>query len=400
MTASNLKFFTGGKRLPAADVVAKLMNSDKGTARENAMLLLQDANSIGYGLDATLHQMVESPIAGLNGNEALFHALGVPLNLKDDAAIAAFAASSTSFMTNEGLKVLLPSLVNNLLRAQQNTAIVERVEDLILQTRMVKSSVLQKEIVYDKESNDSYATHRIAEGANIPVRTLKAGTSNVKFFKTGHGIEVSYEFIENMTPDILVPYANRIAFERSQTEHLIAVETLVNGESTDPNSNNGAIKQDKLDTIDGKSSTALRQRAEGFIKWLISCARAGRPIDTIVIGWDTILELQFMFPVTDATGNAAVGLGGVASGTQLAQMNVSIARGINLSLNVVISSQIEPNQILGFRKGETLERLIKSNSQIDEMERAIRSQTILYTHTIISGFTLAYGDSRRLLTWT
>ena len=107
-----------------------------------------------------------------------------------------------------------------------------------------------------------------------------------------------------------------------------------------------------------------------------------------------------MFPVTDATGNAAVGLGGVASGTQLAQMNVSIARGINLSLNVVISSQIEPNQILGFRKGETLERLIKSNSQIDEMERAIRSQTILYTHTIISGFTLAYGDSRRLLTWT
>ena len=213
-------------------------------------------------------------------------------------------------------------------------------------------------------------------------------------------MEGSYEFIENMTPDILVPYANRIAFERSQTEHLIAVETLINGESTDPNSNNGAIKQDKLDTIDGKSSTALRQRAEGFIKWLISCARAGRPIDTIVIGWDTILELQFMFPVTDATGNAAVGLGGVASGTQLAQMNVSIARGINLSLNVVISSQIEPNQILGFRKGETLERLIKSNSQIDEMERAIRSQTILYTHTIISGFTFAYGASSRLLTWT
>lgn len=402
MTASNLKFFTNGKRLPAADVVAKLMNSDTGTARENAILLLQDANTIGYGLDATLHQMVESPVAGLNGNEALFHALGVPLNLKDDAAIAAFAASSTSFMTNEGLKVLLPSLVNNLLRAQKNTAIVERVEDLILQTRMVKSSVLQKEIVYDANSKDSYATHRIAEGANIPVRTLKAGSSNVKFFKTGHGIEVSYEFIENMTPDVLVPYANRIAFERSQTEHIIAVETLINGESTVAGSTNGPIVTDSLDTIDGKAGVSLRLRAEGFMKWLIACARAGRPIDTIVIGWDTILDLQFMFPVVDASGNAAVGLGGVAggTGTQLAQMNVSIAKGINLSLNVVISSQIEDKQILGFRKGETLERLIKSNSQIDEMERAIKSQTILYTHTIISGFTLAYGDSRRLLTWT
>ena len=39
-------------------------------------------------------------------------------------------------------------------------------------------------------------------------------------------------------------------------------------------------------------------------------------------------------------------------------------------------------------------------AKIDEMERVIKSQTILYTHSIISGFTLAYGDSRRLLTWS
>lgn len=393
------KFFKKGEKLKPQEVIAKLKHSEASTGRENAMMLLHDANTMGFGVDALLHQNVEAA-NGLNGFEATFAAMGVPLNLKDDTAIAAFASATTSFMTNDGLSVLLPSLVNNLLRSQDNKAIIEKADDLILQTRMVKSNAVQKEIVYDKDTNDSYATHRIAEGANIPTRKLKTGQSNVKFYKTGHGIEVSYEFAQDMTPDILVPYANRIQFERSQSEHIIAVQTLINGESNDPNSANGAIVTDDLDTIDGQTATPLRERAEGFIKWLISAARAGRPIDTLVVGWDSIFELQYMFPVTDTNGNAAVGIGAVAAGGALAQMQVKVVNGINFNLNVVISSAVEEKQIIGYRKGETLERLIKTNSQISEQERSIKNQTLLYTNTIISGFTLAYGESRRLLSWT
>ena len=393
------KFFKKGEKLKPQEVIAKLKHSEASTGRENAMMLLHDANTMGFGVDALLHQNVEGG-NGLNGFEATFAALGVPLNLKDDTAIAAFASATTSFMTNDGLSVLLPSLVNNLLRSQDNKGIIEKADDLILQTRMVKSNAVQKEIVYDKDTKDSYATHRIAEGANIPTRKLKTGQSNVKFYKTGHGIEVSYEFAQDMTPDILVPYANRIQFERSQSEHIIAVQTLINGESSDPGSANGAIATDDLDAIDSKAGTPLRARAEGFIKWLISAARAGRPIDTLVVGWDSIFELQYMFPVTDAKGNAAVGVGAVAAGGALAQMQVKVVNGINFNLNVVISSAVEEKQIIGYRKGETLERLIKTNSQISEQERSIKNQTLLYTNTIISGFTLAYGESRRLLTWT
>ena len=393
------KFFKKGEKLKPQEVIAKLKHSEASTGRENAMLLLHDANTMGFGVDALLHQNVEGG-QGLDGFEATFAALGVPLNLKDDTAIAAFASATTSFMTNDGLSVLLPSLVNNLLRSQDNKGIIEKADDLILQTRMVKSNAVQKEIVYDKDTNDSYATHRIAEGANIPTRKLKTGQSNVKFYKTGHGIEVSYEFAQDMTPDILVPYANRIQFERSQSEHIIAVQTLINGESNDPGSANGAIATDDLDTIDNKAGTPLRARAEGFIKWLIEAARAGRPIDTLVVGWDSIFELQYMFPVTDANGNAAVGVGAVAAGGALAQMQVKVVNGINFNLNVVISSAVEEKQIIGYRKGETLERLIKTNSQISEQERSIKNQTLLYTNTIISGFTLAYGESRRLLSWT
>jgi len=393
------KFFKKGEKLKPQEVIAKLKHSEASTGRENAMLLLHDANTMGFGVDALLHQNVEGG-NGLDGFEATFAALGVPLNLKDDTAIAAFASATTSFMTNDGLSVLLPSLVNNLLRSQDNKGIIEKADDLILQTRMVKSNAVQKEIVYDKDTNDSYATHRIAEGANIPTRKLKTGQSNVKFYKTGHGIEVSYEFAQDMTPDILVPYANRIQFERSQSEHIIAVQTLINGESNDPGSANGAIATDDLDAIDSKAGTPLRARAEGFIKWLIEAARAGRPIDTLVVGWDSIFELQYMFPVSDANGNAAVGVGAVAAGGALAQMQVKVVNGINFNLNVVISSAVEEKQIIGYRKGETMERLIKTNSQISEQERSIKNQTLLYTNTIISGFTLAYGESRRLLSWT
>lgn len=401
MTAKvDFKFFKPNESMAAQDVIAKLSSGETSQRIENALALLHDAKTTGYGVDALLHSKVQG-VAGLNGFQSVFAAAGVPLNLKDNTAIAAFAAATTSFTTNEGLRVLLPSIVNTLLRNTDEKSIVESADDLVLQTRMVKGTELQKEITYDKASNDSYATSRIAEGGNIPTRTLKAGTSAVQFYKTGHGIEISYEMLTDMTPQILVPYANRIAFERKQMEHALAVRTLINGESQDPNSANGAIKNDTLDTIDGKTSTPLRNRVEGLIRWLVESVRAGRPIDTLVIGWDTLYEFQFMFPLTDANGNAAVGFANAANtGGNFAQTSIQLARGVNLNLNIVVSSALEEKQILGYRKGETLERLIKANSQISEQEQSIRNQMILYTNTVISGFTLGYGDSRRLLSWT
>ena len=212
---------------------------------------------------------------------------------------------------------------------------------------------------------------------------------------------MSYEFAGTVTPDVLIPYASRIEFERSRDEHALAVSVLVNGESANPTSINGAIKEVDLDVLDGKPATALRDRAEGFLKWIIQQSRAGLQFDTLLVGWDTLMELQLMFPVTNANNTPAVGVGGITgTGTQLATLAVKIANGVNFNLNLVITSQLTGNKLIGFRKAETIERLIKTNSQIAETERMIGNQTILYTNTIISGFTLAYGDTRTLLKWT
>lgn len=405
MNAKNRLFFKkDGTKLKPQEVVAMLSQGSEAEQRQHAANLLQDTKQMGYGVEAALAMHVEGN-GTLDGLQSVFQALNIPINYQgNEVAMACFSAATGSFMTNDGLRVLLPALMNNLLRAQERAPIIERVEDIIFGTRMVKSNELQKEISWDRGSKDAFKTHRIAEGANIPRRTLVASQTAVNFFKTGHAIEMSYEFATSVTPDVLIPYTNRIAFERSQDEHALAVETLINGESSASNSINGPIKTTSLDTLDSKAGTALRARAEGFLQWLIARARAGLAIDTILVGWDTIMELQLMFPVTNANNTPAVGLGGVMSGantgTQLATMQVNIVNGLNFNLNVIISSQVEGKQIVGFRKSETIERLIKTNSQVAEMERMIGNQVILYTNTIISGFTLAYGDTRNLLTWT
>jgi len=390
-----------GPKLKATELVAALTQGERDAQLRAASNLVQDAGLLGCNVEAALAMYVEGG-NGLNGLEATFQALNVPVNHQgNEVAMACFAAATGTFMTNEGLRVLLPSLINNLLRAVERTPIIERVDDLIFGTRMVKSNVMQKEITWDKATNDSFKTHRIAEGANIPRRTLKATQTGVNFFKTGHAIEMSYEFASSVTPDVLVPYAARIEFERSQDEHSLAVETIVNGESQDPNSINGPIKEVDLDALDGKAGTKLRERAEGFMQWIINQARKGLQFDTLLVGWDTLMELQLMFPVTNANNTPAAGVGGITgSGTQMASLAVKVANGVNFNLTLVITSQLTGHKLIGFRKGETLERLIKTNSQIAESERNIGNQTILYTNTIISGFTLAYGDTRTLLKGT
>lgn len=389
------------ERIKPQELIVGLTQGTSAGQQEFAAKLLQDARNLGCSLEAALAMYVEGS-NGLNGLEATFQALNVPINHQgNDVAMACFAASTGNFMTNDGLRILLPALVNNLLRAIERAPIIERVEDIIFGTRTVKSNEMQKEITWEKNTTDSFKTHRIAEGANIPSRDLKATQTAVNFFKTGHAIRMSYEFAQNVTPDILIPYASRIAFERSQEEHSLAVSMLVNGESADPNSINGAIKVVNLDTLDGKTNTPLRNRAEGFLKWIIEQSRKGLQFDSLLVGWDVLMELQLMFPVTNANNTPAAGVGGITgNGTNLASLGVKIANGVNFNLNLIITSELQGNQLLGFRKSETIERLIKTNSAIAESERNIGNQTLLYTNTVISGFTLAYGDTRTLLQWT
>lgn len=391
-----LRFFKLGEKKPAKDVIAALTSTDQG--QNNALAILHDAKAMGVGVDVLLQMQVAHVGEGrdrLSGLEATFQALDIPLNIQDNAyAHAVFAANTSSFITNPGLKPLLPVLINNILRAQKNAVVLERVEDLIAQTRLVNGSAVNYDIIMDKNTADSYGTFRVSEGAQIPRRTIKTTNTNAVLYKHGSGIEMSYEVARRISPDALVPMANRIAYERSQSEAAGAVETLIDGDG-----NRGAATTETLQTYDGKATGKLRDRAEGVIKWLMAAAKAGRPIDTLVVNWDTLFELAFMFPVQNTANVGAVGIGGVASTTPIT-MNVKFAQNLTLPLTVVLSNSIGANQMLGYRVGETMERLIEIGSQIEEQEKSITNQMLIYVNSTNSGFSYAYDQSRRLLTWT
>ena len=406
--SSALQFFENGKLMSPVQLVAKLQAKDHSgdikTAQENASIaFLQDCLLEGLTPAAMLARHVDFKHADLtnmygsgiasqidNGISATFAAAQMPLHRKTEIDAAILAANSDVFTTG-GLRVLLPLLMDNLVREVENTIQVERVEDFVAVTRQVAGNQLITEITYDKASGDAYDSFRIAEGGRIPVRTVKATRSTAEFYKVGSGIEFTYEAGRRITPDMMIPMVNRQRFERTQAEARLAVYTLLNGDG-----HNGAAPVEQLQTYDGTATGAITGRARGLMKFLMNCARNNRPVDTLVVNWETAFDLMTMFPINNAQNVAAQSV--MQIGSQFG-MGISFQGFPSLGVHVLISNAIPDRSILVYRRGETLDRLLEIGSQISEMERSIRTQSIVMTNTINTGFMMNYHESRRLLTW-
>ena len=394
-----LNFFKPGEKTAPQMVLAKLRDGTVEEQQAHAVSLLRDAQESGLSLSALLDRHVDPchKDAGgqfnglqLSGHQAIFALNGTPLNKSSEEASARLSATGDMFTTG-GMKVLLPLLIDNLTREVQSAPLLERVEDLVANTRQTAGNEMITEIILDKDTDDSYSSFRISEGGKIPVRKLKATNMGVKFYKIGSGIEMTYEVARRVGPQAMILMANRQAFERTQTEARLAVQTLLEGDSVHP-----AAPVVALQTIDGKATGKLRDRAEGFLKWLMAAAKAGRPIDTLVVSHSTWFELTALFPIQNTANVPSVGLGvGNTFGA-----NFTVANGMSMGFTIVLSSEMEENRILGYRKPETMERLIETGSQISESETAIRNQSVLVTNTINSCYAIHYHQSREVLTWT
>lgn len=389
-----MSLFNVEGKTPAKDFVARL--GAKGSAGEQAGLeLIAACREQGLDVQSVILSRVESDHTGLDAVQSVFANLQTPLNLKDPRAKAQFSASTDAYVTTGSLKLLIPTLMDNLVREAKNRPLIENVADLIASDRKVAGNELLTFVEYDKDSDDSYSSFRINEGGKIPVRTIKASSSAVRFYKIGSGIQFTYEAGRRIGLERILPHVNRQKFERTQTEARVAVKVLLEGDGV-----NGAAEVKQLTDFDATATGTLRDNPEIFVKWLIEAAKEGRPIDTIVTNYDGLLELGYMFPVTKDTANgtvAAVGVQNVAGTTT--GMSVKLSSNINLDFKVVISSEIPEGSILGYRKDETLERLEEIGSNITEQDATLRTQMATVLSTINVGFAIAYGESRQVLSW-
>lgn len=392
---SNIRPYSEIKKLDnVKDLAAKLKHEDTGA--DFGLKLAKEAEQFGlstrdYLLIAGAEQ-TDRTNDGLNVYEKLLVELNLPIRNDFERGVYLQAASDT-FATYSGTRALFPEVIDDVVRWANRQDQLEQVAPMLANSRTINGVEMLSTVVNDDSADRD--TYMIAEGANIPVRTIRTSEQRVKIYKHGYAIRSTYEFNRRASVDMLVPYANRIARDLEISKVKVATSILINGDGA-----YGAapvVTQSSFNTITGVTATNGKISWQHILAWLVARAQAGTPIDTVVMNWDGYFQWLMMFTTQQANA-------GVTTAEALQKAGVSISQSpalINLALKIqpVLSSTAPANRLIGYSKGDTLEELIEANSNIQETERAIRNQTVTVVKTENTGYRLVFGDTRSIFNY-
>lgn len=391
-----LKPLSAIQRKSPEELLGNLKNVDNPMLSAQAgQKLLAEARSYGLEMRDYLRLAIDprksndpAEFDGLNGYEAALKYLNLPVADDFDAGITLDLASDT-FEYSPGTRALFPEVIDDMVRWKYRQDQIESASNLVAASRTINGVEMISTLVDDKQ-DDYKVMQVVAELAEIPVRSIRTTQSAVKMYKIGGGYRTSYEFSRRARLDLLTPYATRMTRELEMSKVGAATEVLVNGDGV-----HGAASVVNQSSFNGGAigtATAGQLAYKNLLAWLISRARAGTPVDTVVGNWDAYVDWLLMFAVpqsgsldrTAAENMAAAGfrVGGVPI--------------LNGTVNFALSSTMPANQLLGMTRGETLEELIEAGSLISESERAITNQSVTYVKSEVSGYRLVFGDTRQI----
>lgn len=388
------------RRAPEA-VLANL--TEHGSAsREAGMSLVRAAASFGLSVRDYLTLSIDprmsenaSRFDGFNGFECALAMLNLPVRNDFQNGVTLQAASNT-FQTYEGTRAMFPEVVDEMMRWANRFDIIEQVAPLVSNSRTITGPELVSIVVDPENDPDSFRTSTVSEAGRIPVRSIRTTENSVKIWKHGSGYQTTYEFSRRASLDLLTPFAARTQRELERSKVRAAVRVALNGDGV-----HGAAPVKTQASFSGTQSGKIEYKP--LLKWLVSRAKAGVPVDLVIGNWDAYVEwlMLFMAPTVQkiAAGEgvsqetAAEML--ARTGTQLAQLPV-----LNFNVGFALASDMPDGQLLGITKAETLEELVEANSMISESEQSIRNQTITYVKTQSTGYKLAFGDTREIYDYT
>lgn len=378
------------KRRPVEEVVGALRAESEGQSKEAGVKLVNLARAHGLGLRDYLTLAIDTRagehaerVHGLEGFEAALAHLNLPIRDDYVNGITLQAASET-FQTYPGTRAMFPEVIDQMLRWTDRQDQMERVEPMLAQTRTISGIEMLSTVVDDDSAERD--SHPVPELARIPVRSIRTTENAVKMYKHGSAYRTSYEFNRRASLDLLTPYAARVMRELEVAKVKAATHVLINGDGVHP-----AATVKAITTFGGTAGTL---DYKSLAKWIMASAKAGRPIDTIVGNYDMWVEMLMLFTPTLAGPGSLAGTMPQVAGTPALNLNLPI---LNRSVNFVLSSAAPDNQLIGYVRGETMEQLVEGGSQIAENERSIVNQSITYVRTEVSGFRLAWGDTREIL---
>jgi len=348
-----------------------LRNDEDGSIRAGKQLI-SSARSYGLEMRDYLRLAIDPTKSEnrdnyeeLNGYEAALKFLNLPIGDDFDSGVTLDLASDT-FQYSPGTRALFPEVVDDLIRSTSRQVDYETLPSLVGSSRTINGVEMISTVINDENADDFKVIGPVTEFGRFRIGSISTSEKRVKMYKIGGGYRTSYEFQRRSRLDLLTPYAARMMRELELSKVGLATELLVNGDTVNPAA---VVKtQSSFNGTPGvPNATAGRISYLHLLQWLVSRAKAGVPIDTVVGNWDSYIQWLFMFALptvgaattTDAENLAATGfrIGGVPL--------------LNGQINFVLSTTAPAGQLIGIRRSETLEQLTEAGSLINESERAI-----------------------------
>lgn len=381
-------------RKPATEVLAGLTSTRRDESIAAGQNLILKAKSAGLNIRDYLRLAIE-PVAahkeaGLDGYEVALATLNLPLGDDYSKGVVLQAAADT-FATFPGVRALFPEVIDDVVQYKYRQTNFETIEPMVAQSRVINGTEIITTVV-DDNKEDYQTEGMIAEGARIPVRSIRMSDKSVRIWKFGSGIEWTYEFSRRASLDLITPYAARMRSEVERAQVAVAYGILSNGDGVHAPA--PVVAQTAVATEFGLPAPTLgRINWDTFLAFLVRQSRAGTPVDTVVGNWDMYFQWVRMFATPTADG-------GPTQSDLLSDAGVTINRAnpnLTANINFVLASSAPANQLLCYSRQDTLEELIENASDIEESQKFIENQKVKYFHTINRGFRLVFGDTRSIL---
>ena len=364
-----------------------MLASSTTLSMEAGQKLIARAKDYGIGIKDYLTLAI-TPENGMTGFEQALVKLNLPVRDSMEDGIVLQAAAET-FQTYGGTRALFPEVIDAVVRWRNRQDQFETIAPIVAGSRTVGGIEMVSTIVED--DSDARGTYSIAEGGRIPVRSIRSSETSVKFYKHGSGIRTTYEFGRRASIDMIVPFLARIQreLERSKVTH--ATNLLVNGDGV--NAAAPEVDQSTYNAATGATAVNNQISWKHFLYWLVQRARAGAPVDTVLMNWDGWFQYQMLFADPTIVANATSQSGSdrlEKAGVTMEQHAVALA----LRVRPVLSSAVPANKLIGITHAETIEELVEANSRIEESEQAMSNQTVTVYRTENSGFRILWSDTR------
>jgi len=385
------------KRVPAEVLLKSLLDESMTVSLAAGEKLIQDAKNYDLPLADYLRLAIDTNQGqfqgqNLNGFEAACAYLNLPHKNDYDNGVVLQAAAET-FATYPGTRAMFPPVMDNVLQWAYRQNQIEDVAPIIAQSRGISGIELITTVVSDANT-DYQQTGIISEGSNIPLRAVRTTEKSVKFYKFGGGYEFTYEFERRARLDVLTPYAARIKREAAIGQVAVATSLLINGDGVAP----AAPVVTATALVAAMSAppagfVPAKMNWEVFLKWMVTQASRGVPIDTIVGNWDMYFEYSRMFATPFAANGPSQTEILAKAGFQTALENPRF----DFKANFAVSSTAPAATLIGFVKSETVEELVENGSEIEEATRSIQQQKVTYVSTKNHGYRIIFPDTRSVL---